>query len=140
LGWCRSPGLRFNWPGLDGDRCTAKAGTFTPANDTVRGFDLTLIEAEILDDLALPDGGELGYAQARRTVVTPRIDLNALFGPRFRVGDVECLGQRLREPCAYLEHLTTKGALRDLIHRGGLRADVLSDGHTTTGAVIETID
>jgi hypothetical protein len=32
--------------GLDGDRYAAKAGTFTPANDTARGYDLTLIEAE----------------------------------------------------------------------------------------------
>jgi MOSC domain-containing protein YiiM len=53
---------------------------------------------------------------------------------------VECLGQRLCEPCSHLEHLTTKGALRQLIHRGGLRADILTDGHITTGTVIETID
>jgi MOSC domain-containing protein YiiM len=56
------------------------------------------------------------------------------------VGNVECLGQRLCEPCSHLEHLTTKGALRALIHRGGLRADVLSDGEVTTGAPIETVD
>jgi MOSC domain-containing protein YiiM len=126
--------------GLEGDRYAARAGTFTPANDTVRGYDLTLIEAEVLDDLSLPDGAELGYAQARRNVVTRGIDLNALVGRRFRVGDVECLGQRLCEPCSHLEHLTTKGVLRALIHRGGLRADVLSDGQITTGALIETTD
>jgi hypothetical protein len=126
--------------GLDGDRYAAKAGTFTPANDKVRGYDLTLIEAEVLDDLSSADDAGLGYAQARRNVVTSGIDLNALVGRRFRVGDVECLGQRLCEPCSHLEHLTTKGALRDLIHRGGLRADVLSDGHITIGAVLETID
>jgi len=56
------------------------------------------------------------------------------------VGNVECLGQRLCEPCSHLERLTTKGALRGLIHRGGLRADVLTDGQISTGAVIETID
>jgi MOSC domain-containing protein YiiM len=55
------------------------------------------------------------------------------------VGEVECVGQRLCEPCSHLEHLTTEGALRQLIHRGGLRADILTDGHITTGAVIETI-
>jgi hypothetical protein len=126
--------------GLDGDRYAAKAGTFTPANDSARGYDLTLIEAEVLDSLALPDGRGLGYAEARRNVVTRGIDLNALVGRRFRVGSVECLGQRLCEPCSHLERLTTKGALRGLIHRGGLRADVLSDGEVTTGALIETID
>jgi MOSC domain-containing protein YiiM len=126
--------------GLDGDRYAAKAGTFTPANDTARGYDLTLIEAEVLDNLTLPDGGSLGYAQARRNIIARWIDLNSLVGRRFRVGNVECLGQRLCEPCSHLERLTTKGALRGLIHRGGLRADVLSDGEVTTGDLIETID
>jgi hypothetical protein len=126
--------------GLDGDRYAAKAGTFTPADSTAPGYDLTLIEAEVLDSLALPDGRSLGYAEARRNVVTRGITLNALVGRRFRVGTVECLGQRLCEPCSHLEGLTTRGALRGLIHRGGLRADVLTDGDVTTGALIETID
>lgn len=126
--------------GLEGDRYAAKAGTFTPANDTIRGYDLTLIEAEVLDNLSLPDGIRLAHAEARRNIVTRGIDLNALVGRRFRVGNVECLGQRLCEPCSHLERLTTKGALRALIHRGGLRADVLSDGEVTTGAPIETLD
>ena len=126
--------------GLDGDRYAAKAGTFTPDNDTARGYDLTLIEAEVLDHLTLPDGGEIGYAEARRNVITSGIDLNALVGRRFRVGDAECLGQRLCEPCSHLERLTAKGVLRELIHRGGLRADVLTDGQISNGAVIETID
>jgi len=125
--------------GLDGDRYAAKAGTFTPANDTARGYDLTLIEADVLDSLTLPGGRTLGYAEARRNIVTRGIDLNALVGRRFRVGSIECLGQRLCEPCSHLERLTTKGALRGLIHRGGLRADVLSDGEVSTGDLIETI-
>ncbi|GEP32703.1 hypothetical protein NSZ01_04710 [Nocardioides szechwanensis] len=126
--------------GLDGDRYAAKAGTFTPASDTARGYDLTLIESEALDSLTLPDGRTLGYGEARRNVVTRGIDLNALVGRRFRVGSVECLGQRLCEPCSHLERLTTKGTLRGLIHRGGLRADVLTDGEISTGDTIETID
>lgn len=126
--------------GLDGDRYAAKAGTFTPADYTSRGYDLTLIEAEVLDNLKLPDSGKLAYAEARRNLVTRGIDLNALVGRRFRVGEVTCLGQRLCEPCSHLERLTTKGALRGLIHRGGLRADVLSDGEIQTGSIIETTD
>jgi MOSC domain-containing protein YiiM len=56
------------------------------------------------------------------------VNLNALVGRRFRVGEVECLGQRLCEPCAHLERLATPGVLRDLVHRGGLRADILTSG------------
>ena len=93
------------------------------------GYDLTLIEAEVLDQLVLPDGRRLEYGEARRNLITRGVDLNSLVGRRFRVGNVECLGQRLCEPCAHLERLTTKGVLRGLIHRGGLRADILTDGH-----------
>ncbi len=125
--------------GLEGDRYEKKSGTFTPKDAGGRGYDLTLIEAEVIDQLSLPDGGRLDPLDARRNLVTRGIDLNALVGRRFRVGDVECLGQRLCEPCSHLEGVTTKGILRALIHRGGLRADVLTDGEIATGSVIETI-
>ncbi len=126
--------------GLEGDRYAAKSGTFTPVNNTMRGYDLTLIEAEVLDNLRLSDGVRIAYPDARRNIVTRGIDLNALVGRRFRIGSVECLGQRLCEPCSHLESLTRKGALRALIHRGGLRADVLTDGEITIGDSIATLD
>jgi MOSC domain-containing protein len=126
--------------GLAGDRYAAKAGTFTPSDGARPGYDLTLIQAEILDEFVLPGGGRLGYAEARRNIVTRGIDLNALVGRRFRVGTAECLGQRLCEPCSHLERLTTTGVLRGLIHRGGLRADVLTDGRIDAGSIVETID
>jgi MOSC domain-containing protein YiiM len=125
--------------GLDGDRYAAKAGTFTPASDIARGYDLTLIEAEVLDELSLPGGATLDYLDARRNIVTRGVDLNALVGRRFRIGDVECLGQRLCEPCSHLERLTASGVLRALIHRGGLRADILSDGQLQVGSAIEPV-
>lgn len=125
--------------GLDGDRYAAKAGTFTPGRGG-RGYDLTLIEAEVLDALGGHDGVALGYAEARRNLVTRGIDLNALVGRRFRVGDAECLGRRLCEPCSHLERLTSPGVLRGLIHRGGLRADVVADGRIDAGAVIEPVE
>jgi hypothetical protein len=118
--------------GLEGDRYAARAGTFTPADETLRGYDLTLVDADALSDLDLVD--------ARRNVVTRGIDLDALVGRRFLVGDVECIGQRACEPCARLEALTRPGVLRGLIHRGGLRADVLSDGVIEVGAPIRTVD
>ena len=126
--------------GLAGDRYAAKAGTFTPADGSGSGYDLTLVQAEVLDDLVLGDDRRLGYAEARRNVVTRGIDLNALVGRRFRIGDVECLGQRLCEPCSHLERLTTRGVLRGLIHRGGLRADVISGGAIRVGDGVESAD
>lgn len=126
--------------GLEGDRYAAKAGTFTPADGSGTGYDLTLVQAEVLDDLVLDHDRRLGYAEARRNVVTLGIDLNALVERRFRIGDVECLGQRLCEPCSHLERLTTRGVLRGLIHRGGLRADVVSGGAIRVGDGVETVD
>ena len=56
---------------------------------------------------------------------------------RFSIGQVECFGQRLCEPCAHLERMTAAagkpGTLRTLIHKGGLRADVLADGEVRVG-------
>jgi hypothetical protein len=115
--------------GFEGDRYFDGRGTFS--NRHGRGHDLTLVEAEVLDALGL-----LSPEEARRNVVTRGIDLNALVGHRFRIGDVECLGQRLCEPCAHLERLTKPGVLRAFIHKGGLRADVLTDGEIRLGDAI----
>jgi MOSC domain-containing protein YiiM len=120
--------------GLEGDRYFDKRGTFSNVHG--RGYDLTLIEAEVLDSLQLPTG-RLAPEEARRNVVTRGIELNALVGTPFTIGDVRCFGQRLCEPCAHLERLTARhgkpGTLRALIHKGGLRADVLSDGEIRVG-------
>jgi MOSC domain-containing protein YiiM len=125
--------------GLAGDRYAATAGTFSSESPTARGYDLTLIEAEVLDELVLPDGSRLNYADARRNIVTRGVDLNRLVGRRFLIGEVECLGQRLCEPCAHLERLTLPGTLKALIHRGGLRADIVSGGDVAVGMTIETL-
>ena len=93
---------------------------------------MTLIEEESLDDLASL-GVDLSMAEARRNVVTRGIRLEGLIGRRFAVGDVVCRGARLAEPCAHLERLTRRGVLRGLVHRGGLRADILAGGVVVLG-------
>ena len=115
---------RIAGSGLDGDRYASGAGTFS---GTGRGYQLTLIEAEALDALAA-DGIEITWEEARRNVVTRGIGLNALVGRRFRIGEVECVGRRLAEPCAHLQRLAPPGVLGGLVHRGGLRADILRGG------------
>jgi len=120
--------------GLEGDRYAAGSGTFT--NASARGHDITLIAAEVLDALELPTGERIAYADARRNVVTRGIDLDALIGRRFRIGDVECMGQRPCEPCAHLERLTRPGLLRPLVHRAGLRADITRGGAIEVGAPV----
>jgi hypothetical protein len=126
--------------GLEGDRYFEERGTFS--NKYARGHDLTLIQAEFLDSVELP-AGRLAPEEARRNIVTRGVDLNALVGSRFTVGSVECMGQRLCEPCAHLERLAAAagkaGTLRAFIHKGGLRADVLSDGEIRVGDEIAAL-
>jgi MOSC domain-containing protein YiiM len=124
--------------GLEGDRYFKGAGTFS--NPASSGHDLTLIEAEQLEAITLRSGHTPGAMDARRNLVTRGIDLNALVGLHFTVGEVECVGRRLCEPCAHLERLTEVGLLRALVHRGGLRADILSDGRIAVGDRIEAAE
>jgi MOSC domain-containing protein YiiM len=69
----------------------------------------------------------------RRQVLTRGVRLNDLVGERFTVGGVECVGQELCEPCNHLQGLTYPGVLRGLVHRGGLRADIVSGGRIAVG-------
>jgi hypothetical protein len=110
--------------GLDGDRYAAGRGTFSGPG---RGYQLTLVEAETLDEL------NVSWERARRNVVTRGVSLNPLVGRRFRIGEVECIGRRLCEPCAHLEKVSGAGLLRPLVHRGGLRADILAGGTIELG-------
>jgi MOSC domain-containing protein YiiM len=124
--------------GLEGDRYFNGAGTFS--NPASSGHDLTLIEAEQLEAVTLASQHTPTAEDARRNVVTRGIDLNALVGRRFRIGEVECVGRRLCEPCAHLERLTEVGLLRALVHRGGLRADILSNGRIGLGDEVEALE
>ena len=67
-----------------------------------RGNDLTLVDRAAVEAFVGDTGIPLTAAETRRNIVTEGVDLNALVGKRFRVGEVECLGVELCEPCAYL--------------------------------------
>ena len=121
--------------GVEGDRYATGRGRFSAAGRS--GQDLTLVEAEALEALRREHGVELPAADARRNVVTRGIDLNALVGRRFRIGEVACVGRRLAEPCSWLQQMTPAGTLRGLVHRGGLRADILVGGTVSLGDGIE---
>ena len=112
--------------GVEGDRYYAPAGAGS-------GEALTLIAAEALEGLEADTGIRLSAADSRRQVLTRGIDLNALVGREFTVGSVRCRGVELCEPCAHLQSVTQDGVLKGLVHRGGLRADVLNDGDVAVG-------
>ena len=124
--------------GLEGDRYAAGIGFFSGQAPSDR--DLTLIESEIVDDLAARDGVHLSPGESRRNLTTRGIRLNGLVGRRFRIGTVECHGTRLCEPCDRLEELTGEALKRPLTHRGGLRARILTDGEIRVGDTIEVLE
>lgn len=97
------------------------------------GRALTLIAAEALEAMAAEHGIDLTAAESRRNVLTRGIDLNALVGRRFRVGGVECEGVELCHPCKHLEGRTKPGVIKGLANRGGLNADILTDGEIAVG-------
>jgi MOSC domain-containing protein YiiM len=112
---------------------------FAPEPAERNGKDLTLIEAEALEALAAETGIELSHQESRRNLLTRGVRLNELVGRRFRVGEVECLGVVLNEPCTHLEALTRPGVLRGLVHRGGLRANVVRGGTIAVGDQIAAL-
>jgi MOSC domain-containing protein YiiM len=109
--------------GLKGDRQFCEEGA-------APGEALTLVEAEVLEDVGLTG------VQSRRQVVVRGVRLNDLIGKRFLVGGVECLGVKICEPCLHLQSLTRPGLIKDMIHRGGLNADILTDGQISVGDVV----
>ncbi|MGA2927112.1 MAG: MOSC domain-containing protein [Solirubrobacteraceae bacterium] len=119
--------------GLQGDRHLSGTGTFPSG---VAGSALTLIEAEVCESFDPP----LSPGEHRRNIVTRGIELNKLVGRRFAVGDVRCRGMRLCEPCTVVQHYASRPVLRALVHRGGLRADILADGQLAVGDAVELLD
>jgi MOSC domain-containing protein YiiM len=113
--------------GLTGDR------HFSPGGQRPGGA-ITLIEAEVLEDVGLSG------AQSRRQIVVRDVRLNDLVGRKFKVGEIECLGVELCEPCLHLQSLTRPGIIDDLLHRGGLNADLLTSGTIAVGDVVELYD
>jgi MOSC domain-containing protein YiiM len=119
--------------GLDGDRYALKQGTFfKPEPD----FELTLIEAEAIEALRRDYNVELTAGESRRNLVTRGVALNHLVGREFTIGEVRARGIRLCEPCDHLQRLTGKQVIKGLRHRGGLRAQILTEGTIHAGDAI----
>ena len=117
--------------GVRGDRYAGGIGFW---RDDRVSRDLTLVEAEVVDELELAPG------ETRRTVTTRGIALDGLSGRTFWIGDVLARGTSLCEPCRHLEEVTGKRLLRALVHRGGLRADTLTNGRIAVGDTVEAVE
>jgi MOSC domain-containing protein YiiM len=98
---------------------------------------VTLIELEALE-AAMAEAQKatkmpLTPAVARRNIVTRGVALNHLVGKRFVVGTAVLRGIELCEPCGHLAKVVSPAFSRALIHRGGLRCEIVQSGRARPG-------
>ncbi len=123
--------------GLEGDRFWQGAGSTATKKGPDR--EVTLIEAETIEAVVLEGKVTITPATSRRNIITRGVALNHLVHREFRVGSTILRGLRLCEPCRHLEDMTQPGMLMALLHRGGLRAQVVEAGAIRVGDSIEPL-
>lgn len=116
--------------GLKGDRYSRDL------NRKNVGQQVTLIEAEAIEKFVAETGLAMAPHEPRRNLVTRGIDLNALLGKRFKVGECEFEGFELCEPCATWGRNTHMEVVRFFVHRGGLNARIVKGGTISVGCSI----
>ncbi len=125
--------------GIVGDRYHSLAQQHMDQNSAVPSNHISFVAKEELDQFLRDNSSDLNYGDFRRSIVTAGIDLNALVGKQFKVGDAICFGAELCEPCSFLAGSVHCAMLPGLINRGGLRATVISSGTITKGSKFSEI-
>lgn len=110
--------------GLRGDRYTTKSGYWTRVDEC----QVTLIEAEHLEEIFRTAGIRVQDGEHRRNLVTRGVRLEDLAGKRFRIGEAVLEFDRPRPPCSYVQALTEPGMTKALVRRGGICARVVQSG------------
>ena len=126
--------------GLKGDRYAEGKGAYSHAKrKTIR--QVSLIEMEAIGRANAEKGTAFTPLDTRRNILTSGVDLNALVGRKFKIGDVEMLGVELCEPCDRPSNLTGKKGFNEAFQeRGGLRAEILTSGIIYSNSTIEGVD
>lgn len=107
------------------------------------GQNITLVEAEEIESFFAERGQTFELSVTRRNLITRGVRLNDLVNVEFTIGSVKLRGVELCEPCVKLgsvlgsESLSAASVIKRWVGRGGLRADVLTDGKIVRGARLE---
>jgi MOSC domain-containing protein YiiM len=118
--------------GLEGDRYFKGEGAFSRWPGARR--EVTLIAAEALAAAEEAYGVAVSDGEHRRNLVVAGVPLTDLIKAEFVVGDVRMRGARVCAPCKYLVRVTGQEEIFDaLVGRGGLRAEVLTEGVIRVG-------
>jgi MOSC domain-containing protein YiiM len=114
--------------GIIGDRYFHGKGTFSERLSGMPDVEITLIEKEEVDAFNAKAGTEFSPEDFRRNLVTTGVCLNDLVGREFTVGSVSLKGIRLCEPCAHLAGILGNDIMQHMVHKAGLRAQVVVSG------------
>jgi len=123
--------------GLAGDRYALGGGTWAQYPDLEK--QVTLIDSDDVAAVAAETGSDLTAGDTRRNLVTTGIDLPALVGRWFTVGEVLLFGMKRCPPCTHLERLTGVRLVKAMVHRGGINAAVFAGGPVVAGAVVRPV-
>ncbi len=101
---------------------------------------LSLIEAENIDEYNLKFGLNIPYLDFRRNIITKGIKLNDLVGKKLSIGNVEVEGIDLCRPCRHLtDMLDQENILKEFLRKGGLRCQILSSSKIKVGDTIKLL-
>lgn len=76
----------------------------------------------------------------RRNIITENIRLNELVGKEFFVGNIKLKAHDLCRPCKYLQNkLKLNNFVKEFLHKGGLRCEILTNGKIYVGDIIKVI-
>ncbi|MDH5357320.1 MAG: MOSC domain-containing protein [Gammaproteobacteria bacterium] len=114
--------------GIVGDRYYSSQGTFSEHMQNQPDFEVSLIEQEKIDEFNAITGHHYSGHDFRRNIVTQGIQLNELVGKSFSIGNVTLKGIRLCEPCSYLSARLGSEVMDYMVHKAGLRAQIIHGG------------
>ena len=123
--------------GLDGDPYALGGGTWAQFPDLEK--QLTLVDAADVAAVAAATGADLSPGDTRRNLVTTGIDLPALVGSWFAIGDALLFGMKRCPPCTHLERLTGVRLIKAMVHRGGINAAVFAGGQIAEGSAVRPV-
>jgi len=127
--------------GLEGDRYALGAGSYSRVGRPVVRH-VSLIGREAMDaaNEELSRRGLVPFdpGETRRNIVVEGIDVYALLGQEFRIGGVHLRGSDITRPCHVPSAAAGKTGFKEAYHdRGGILAEVLSDGRISIGDVLK---
>ena len=106
--------------------------------DNKKKSQITLIEIENINHYNQISRTSILPKDFRRNIITKGIKLNELVGSEFFIGEVKVRAHDLCRPCKYLqESLNQNDLIKKLLHKAGLRCEILTDGKIFVGDEIK---